>query len=57
MAAASTTSSGSTSRECFRQVRAIYEVFGAADRVEHDVFPGDHSLWGKRGIPFLVKYV
>jgi dienelactone hydrolase len=45
------------SRECFRQVRSIYEVFGAADRVEQDVFPGDHSFWGKRGIPFLVKYV
>ncbi len=45
------------SKESFKQVRQIYEVFGAADRIEHEVFPADHSFWGKRGIPFVVKHL
>jgi hypothetical protein len=40
------------SLESFTQVRGIYDVFGAADRVEHEVFPGEHSFWGRRGIRF-----
>jgi dienelactone hydrolase len=44
-----------SAKESFAHVRRIYDVFGAADRIEHDVFPADHSFWGKRGIPFLVK--
>jgi len=43
------------SRESFAQVREVYSVFEAADRVEQEVFPGEHSFWGKRGIPFMVK--
>jgi hypothetical protein len=38
-------------------VREIYGVFGAADAVEHEVFPGEHSFWGKRGVPFLVRHL
>ena len=45
------------SRVSFAQVRQIYDVFGAADRIEHEIFPGDHSFWGRRGIPFLVKHL
>jgi dienelactone hydrolase len=41
--------------ESFNKVREIYSVFGAADRVEQEVFPGEHSFWGKRGIPFLAR--
>jgi hypothetical protein len=41
--------------ESFRQVREIYQVFQAADRVEQEVFPGEHSFWGKRGIPFIAR--
>ena len=41
--------------ESFNQVQEIYKVFGAADRVEQEVFPGEHSFWGKRGIPFLAR--
>lgn len=40
----------------FTEVRRIYDVFGAADLVEQEVFPGDHSFWGKRGIPFLARH-
>jgi dienelactone hydrolase len=43
--------------ESFRQVREIYGVFQATDRVEQEVFPGEHSFWGKRGIPFLARHL
>jgi dienelactone hydrolase len=42
------------SRESVTHVREIYNVFQAADRIEHEVFPGEHSFWGKRGIPFIA---
>jgi dienelactone hydrolase len=41
--------------ESFNKVRDIYSVFGAADRIEQEVFPGEHSFWGRRGIPFLAR--
>jgi dienelactone hydrolase len=41
--------------ESFRAVREIYKVFGAEDRVEQEVFPDEHTFWGKRGIPVLVR--
>lgn len=41
--------------ESFKHVLDIYSVFSAADRVEQEVFPGEHSFWGKRGIPFLAQ--
>jgi dienelactone hydrolase len=43
--------------ESFNEVRKIYEVFGAADRVEQEVFQGEHSFWGRRGIPFLARHL
>jgi dienelactone hydrolase len=43
--------------ESFNEVRQIYEIFGAADRVEHEVFPDEHAFWGKRGIPFLARHL
>jgi dienelactone hydrolase len=43
------------SRESVAHVRDVYRVFQAEDRVEHEVFPAEHSFWGKRGIPFIVK--
>jgi dienelactone hydrolase len=45
----------SAAKESFARLRRIYDVFGAGDRIEHEVFPADHSFWGKRGIPFLVR--
>jgi len=41
--------------ESFRAVREIYKVFGAEDRVEQEVFPDEHTFWGRRGIGFLVR--
>jgi dienelactone hydrolase len=43
--------------ESFNEVRKIYGVFGADDRVEQEVFPDEHSFCGKRGIPFLTKHL
>ena len=34
--------------ESFRQAQEIYKVFQATDRVEQEVFPGEHSFWGRR---------
>ena len=39
----------------YNEVSAIYKVFGAGGRVEHEVFNEAHSFWGKKGVPFLSK--
>jgi dienelactone hydrolase len=41
----------------FRAVREIYQVFGAEDRIEQEVFAGDHMFWGRRGIPFVARHL
>ncbi len=43
--------------ESFQQVREAYTVFGAAGVLEQEVFPGEHSFWGKRGIPFVARHL
>jgi dienelactone hydrolase len=43
--------------ESFNEVQKIYDVFGARDLTEQEVFPADHSFWGKRGIPFLAHHL
>ena len=39
----------------YRKVQEIYEVFGAGDNVEQEIFDGPHSFWGRRGLPFLAR--
>jgi dienelactone hydrolase len=41
----------------FNEVQKIYRVLGNPDAVEQEVFPGEHSFWGKRGIPFLARHL
>jgi dienelactone hydrolase len=43
--------------ESFNHVREAYRVFDAADRIEQEVFPGEHSFWGRRGIPFVAQHL
>ena len=43
--------------ESFTRVREIYDVFGASDKAEQEVFPDEHSFWGKRGIPFVARHL
>jgi dienelactone hydrolase len=45
------------SLESFAKVREIYGVFGAADQAEQEVFPDEHSFWGRRGIPFVARHL
>ena len=45
------------SRESFAHVRDVYRLFQAEDRVEQEVFPAEHSFWGKRGIPFIAQHL
>jgi len=40
--------------ESFRRVKAIYEVFGAGDEAQQEIFDGPHSFWGKKGLPFMA---
>jgi dienelactone hydrolase len=41
-------------RESFARVKKIYEVFGASDAVQQEIFPGVHEFHGVRGLPFLA---
>lgn len=45
------------SRASFGRVKQVYEIFGAAGSVEHEVFKGPHAFHGVRGIPFLAKHL
>ncbi len=45
------------SRSSFARVKQVYNVFGAADRIEHETFDAPHTFHGVRGIPFLAKHL
>jgi len=45
------------SRASFARVKKVYEVFGTPELAGHEVFAGEHSFWGKRGIPFLAEHL
>ena len=45
------------SKASFARVKKVYEVFGAADQVEQEVFSGEHSFYGVRGLPFVAKHL
>ncbi len=42
-----------TALACFHQVEAIYRAAGVAERLELDLFPGEHGWGGNRSIPFF----
>ena len=41
-------------RESFARVKNIYQVFGAPDAVQQEIFDGVHEFHGARGLPFLA---
>jgi len=45
------------SRSSFARVKQIYEVFGAGEAAEQEVFDGTHSFHGARGLPFLTRHL
>jgi len=45
------------SKESFERTKKVYELFGATDKAEQEVFPGEHSFRGVRGLPFSAKHL
>jgi dienelactone hydrolase len=45
------------SRASFERVQKVYEVFGAGELTEQEVFNGPHLFWGKRGLPFMARHL
>jgi hypothetical protein len=46
-----------TAMACFHQVEKIYEAAGIRDRLELDLFPGNHSWGGNKSVDFFSKYL
>jgi predicted esterase len=44
-------------KEALERLKAIYEVFGAADRISLHIFEGEHEFNGKEAFPFLKKWL
>ena len=42
---------------CYRQVERIYRAAGAADRLEQDLFPGEHAWGGNKSAAFFGKHL
>ncbi|MBV9613569.1 MAG: hypothetical protein JO091_13930 [Acidobacteriaceae bacterium] len=40
-------------RECYARVKKVYEIFGVPERVQQEIFEGEHVFNGVRGLPFL----
>jgi hypothetical protein len=45
------------SRESYAQVKKIYEVFGAGDLVQQEVFPAEHLFHGVGGLKFAARHL
>jgi dienelactone hydrolase len=41
-------------RESYERVKKVYEIFGAAENVQQEIFSGVHEFHGVRGLPFLA---
>jgi len=46
-----------TALACYRQVQSIYAAAGAAQRLELDLFPGEHGWGGNRSEAFFRRYL
>lgn len=42
-------------RESFMRVKKVYEVFGAPDLAQQEIFDGAHEFHGLKGLPFLAN--
>lgn len=43
--------------DCFHQVEKIYEAAGAREKLELDLFGGEHSWGGNKSVEFFSKYL
>ena len=44
-----------TAKKAFAEIREAYKVFGAPDRLQHDIHPGGHIPGGKLFFPWCYK--
>ncbi len=44
-------------RASFERVKKVYDLFGAGDSADLEIFDGPHGFWGKRGLPFLAQHL
>jgi hypothetical protein len=42
-------------KEAFAKVKRVYEVFGAPEHAQQEIFEGVHEFHGKQGLPFLAQ--
>jgi dienelactone hydrolase len=42
-------------RESFERVKKVYEILGAPDAAQQEIFSGVHEFHGVRGIPFIAE--
>jgi dienelactone hydrolase len=42
-------------RAAFAKVKRVYEVFGVPELADQEIFHGEHSFHGVKGLPFLAK--
>jgi len=45
------------SKASFARVKKVYEVFDAATSIQHEIFNGEHSFYGVKGLPFLAQHL
>ena len=45
------------SRKAHQHLKRIYQAAGSSDRLEFDIFMGEHSFAGNRAFPFFDKYL
>jgi hypothetical protein len=45
------------SKEGFARIKKVYEVLGAGDLAEQEIFEGEHLFHGGNGIPFLARHL
>ena len=46
-----------TAMACFARVKQIFAAAGAAERLELDLFPGEHGWGGRRSEAFFRRYL
>lgn len=42
---------------CYQQVEAIYKAAGIPERLERDLYPGEHSWGGHKSVAFFTKHL
>ena len=44
-------------KACFDKVERIYRAAGARDKLELDLFPGEHGWGGNKSVGFFKKHL